>query len=187
MDKKYYYQNDALFLLPIDNFLFFSILLLNFFVRNFYISLCHALMRMIVSTTPRGLHGNGCHTEWRIKRTVLYTFSPCSSFWLTAFLTITLLYDRHPSLLLFILISNLTLCDLFFFSPITSVQNPCMEILLINHCLTVVPVERQSTESPSMGTGQRRFTPKTIPVSTIFQFFMSSHVLYILHELRNCH
>lgn len=103
-------------MLPIDNLLFFSILLLNFFVRNFYISLCHALMRMIVSTTPRGLHGNGCHTEWRIKRTVLYTFSPCSSFWLTAFLTITLLYDRHPSLLLLILISNLTLCDLFFFS-----------------------------------------------------------------------
>lgn len=51
-------------------------------------------------------------------------------------------------------------------SPLIPVQNPCMETLQINLCSTAVPVEQPSTESPSMGTGQRRFIPKTIHVST---------------------
>lgn len=45
-----------------------------------------------------------------------------------------------------------------------SQQNHCMEMLQINLCLTVVPVEQQSTESPSLETGRRRLTPKIIHV-----------------------
>lgn len=64
--------------------------------------------------------------------------------------------------------------------PFISLQNPCMETLQKNLCLTAVPVEQQSTESPSMGTGQRRFIPKTTHVST--DFSLSSAPLHLKNE-----
>lgn len=68
----------------------------------------------------------------------------------------------------------------FYFSSIypllMSLQNPCMEMPQINPCSTAVLVEQQSTESLFMGTGRRRFTLKTIPVSSSSSVCPSCHL-----------
>lgn len=76
-------------------------------------------------------------------------------------------YNNEQSLHAYLTIVSLALFFTFPSSLLISVQSPCMEMLQTGRCLTAVPVEQQNTESPSMGTGQRRFMRKIILVSTI--------------------
>lgn len=132
------------------------------------------------------MHDIGCHTEQQIKRAVLHTLpfshvTPLSSsLWLPTFLNhpspvwwaplSSAPYTNEQSLYAYLMVFCIFLSGSFTFPllspPLISVQNHCMETLQKNLCSTVVPVEQQSTGSPSLGTGQRRFIPKTIHVST---------------------
>lgn len=71
----------------------------------------------------------------------------------------------------------------FFFFWLLSVQSPFMETPQINLCSTVVPVEQQSTESPSMATGLRRFIPKTIHVRTNLSLFLINIISLPKHKV----
>lgn len=178
-------------LLPTDLFFHLSSFTLFSFILDFDAgTFLSALMLWHVNdckwVQPLAVHDTGCHTEQQIKRTVLhillFSHAPLlsSSLRLPTFLNhpspvwwaplSSAPYTNEQSLYASLMVFCISHSGPFTFPllspPLISVQNPCMETLQINLCSTVVPVEQQSIGSPSMGTGQRRFIPKTIHVST---------------------
>lgn len=92
-------------------------------------------------------------------------------------------YSENRSLCLSLTFLCFSPCILYFLLfTLIPVQNPCMEMAQINFSQIVVPVGQRSIESPSLETGQRRFIPKTIPVSTA-ALLSSCVVLSILTRL----